>query len=442
MKIQLSDHFNYRRLLRFTIPSIIMMIFTSIYSVVDGIFVTNFVGKAQFTAINLIMPLVQILGSLGFMFGTGGSALVAKTLGEKDEKKANNIFSLLTYTTILLGVILVAIGVPLLPNLVTLLGAEGVTAEYCITYGRILFISLPAFMLQNMFQSLLIAAERPKIGLGVTIAAGVTNMVLDALFIVVFDWGIAGAAIATTIAQYVGGGIPFIFFVRKNGSALRLGKAKFDGRALLKSCANGSSELVSNVSMAVVSMLYNFQLLRFDPENGVAAYGAVMYAGFIFVAIFIGYAVGVAPVVSYHYGAKNRSELKGLLKKSNILVIGTSVVIAVLAFTLAGPLAMIFSGGDQVLKSLTTTAFRYYAGAVLFSGFCIFGSSFFTALNDGVTSAIISFLRTLVFQCSAVLILPIFFGINGVWSSLIVADFLAATVTAVCYIVRRKKYDY
>lgn len=442
MEIQLSDHFNYGRLIRFTLPSIVMMIFTSIYSVVDGFFISNFVGITPFAAINLIMPFTQILGCVGFVFGAGGSALVSATLGAKQDKRANEIFSMLTYLATVVGAVLAVLGILFIEPIAIWMGADDGMLHYCVTYGRILLITLPAFMLQNMFQSFLITAEKPTMGLIVTVVAGVTNMVLDALFIIVFKWELVGAAVATAIAQCVGGIIPLIYFSRKNDSLLKLGKTHFDGKAVWDTCTNGSSELVSNISMSVVSILYNFQLMHFEGKNGVAAYGAVMYVGFVFAAVFLGYSIGVAPVVGFHYGAENHSELKNLFRKSNFLVISANVVLAVVAFALAEPLAKVFVGRDTVLLKMTVTAFRYYAVSVLFSGVSIFGSAFFTALNNGIVSAAISFLRTLVFQIAAVLILPIFFGLNGVWYSLFVAEILAAIVTLVFYRAKQRAYHY
>lgn len=442
MKIQLSDHFTYGKLLRFTFPSIIMMIFTSIYSVVDGFFISNFVGVTPFAAINLIMPFTQILGCFGFMFGAGGSALVAATLGTNQIKKANQIFSMLTYIAAGVGIVLAIFGITFIKPIAILLGADDSMLPYCITYARILLLALPAFMLQNMFQSFLITAEKPMLGLIVTIAAGVTNMILDALFIIVFQWGVAGAAAATITAQCVGGIIPLIYFIRKNDSPLKLGAMFFDIKLLTAACTNGLSELVSNISMSVVSILYNFQLMRFAGENGVAAYGAVMYVSFIFIAVFLGYSIGAAPVISFHYGAQHHDELKGLFKKSLSLITVTSIALFAAAFFLAKPLANLFVGSNADLLKMTITAFHFYAISVLFSGFNIFGSAFFTALNNGFISAAISFLRTLVFQIATVLILPVFFELDGVWYSLFIAEFFAMIVTFTFILTKRKEYQY
>ena len=441
-EIKLSDHFSYAKILRFTAPSIGMMIFTSIYGVVDGFFVSNFVGKTPFAAVNFIYPLIMILSAIGFMFGAGGSALIAKTMGQGKPKEAQRQFSLFVYTTIVLGITVAALGVIFLRPIAVWLGAEGAMLEDCITYGRILMISLPFCMLQFEFQSLFITAEKPQIGLWVTVASGVTNMVLDALFMAVFSWGVFGAATATAISQIVGGVLPLIYFARPNTSRLRLGKTRIDGTALFKACTNGSSELMSNISMSVVSMLYNVQLLRYAGEDGIAAYGVLMYVNFVFLAIFIGYSVGIAPVISYHYGAENYPELKSLRKKSLIIIVWCSQVMLAMALLLAKPLSVMYVGYDPDLFELTMRAFFISAFSFLFSGIAIFGSSFFTALNDGVTSAIISFLRTLVFQMAAVLLFPLVWGIDGIWFSVVAAEMMAVAVTIAFLIGKRHQYHY
>lgn len=442
MNIRLSDHFTYRRLLRFTLPSIAMMIFTSIYGVVDGLFVSNFVGKTPFAAVNLIMPFLMMLGALGFMFGTGGCALIARQLGEGRREKANRTFSLLIAVTVVSGVVLAAAGVIFLRPIARLLGAQGELLELCVLYGWVNLLALPALMLQYEFQSFFIAAEKPQLGLAVTVASGVTNMVLDALFIVGMGWGVAGAAAATAMSQIVGGVLPLAYFARKNGSLLRLTRPAWDGRALLRTCTNGSSELMSNISMSLVGMLYNVQLMRYAGEDGVAAYGVLMYVNFIFLATFIGYANGSAPVVSYHYGAVNRSELRSLRAKSLTIIGVLSLGMFATSELLARPLAAVFVGYDPALSEMTVHAFQLYSLSFLFSGVAIYGSSFFTALNDGLTSAAISFLRTLVFQTAAVMLLPLWLGLDGVWWSIVAAEAVAALVTAVLLVRKRGQYGY
>lgn len=442
MNIQLSEHFNYKKLLRFTLPSIIMMIFTSIYGVVDGFFVSNFVGKTPFAAVNFIMPFLMILGSVGFMFGTGGSALISKTMGEGDKERAKRLFSLFIYISVGCGIVIAVLGFIFIRPIAGLLGAEGTMLDNCVTYGRIILAALPAYMLQYEFQSFFVTAEKPQLGLAVTIAAGMTNMVLDALFVAVFSWGLPGAAAATAISQCVGGLLPLIYFVRPNSSLLRLTKTKYDGGALLKACTNGASELMSNISMSIVSMLYNVQLIKYAGEDGVAAYGVLMYVNMIFLAAFIGYSVGTAPIIGYNYGAGNHDELKNLLKRS-LKIIGTfSVVMVIAAEVLARPLTVIFVGYDQGLLELTLRGFIIYSFSFLFSGIAIFGSSFFTALNDGLISALISFLRTLLFQVAAVLIFPLILGIDGIWISIVAAELIAAIVTSLFLVTKRKKYHY
>ncbi len=442
MKIQLSDHFTYKKLIRFVMPSIIMMIFTSIYGVVDGLFVSNFVGKTAFAAINLIMPFLMGLSALGFMIGTGGSAIVAKTLGEGKKARANEYFSMLVCVTAIGGILISIAGCILIRPVSEFLGAEGTLADNCVLYGRILFLSLTPFMLQNVFQSFFVTAEKPKLGLYVTIAAGCTNIVLDFLFIAVFRWGIAGAAIATAASEYMGGLLPVIYFSRKNRSLLRLGKTRFDGRILLKTCTNGSSELMTNLSMSVVNALYNFQLIRFAGADGVAAYGTIMYVNFIFIAIFLGYSIGSAPITGYHYGAGNHGELKNLFKKSLTLVTLWGMGLALAAQLLASPLANVFVGYDRELFAMTSHGFRLYGLSFLICGFNIYASSFFTALSDGAVSAAISFLRTLVFQLAVVLLLPMLLGIDGVWLAVTAAEGMTLLVTMTFFVRKRERYHY
>lgn len=442
MKIKLSDHFTYSKLLRFVFPSIIMMIFTSIYGVVDGLFVSNFAGKTAFASINLVMPFVMILGGIGFMIGTGGTALVSKVLGEGKKEKANKIFTMMIIFTLLLGTLLSVIGVISMPRVADFLGATQEMMADCILYGRIVTGFTVAFMLQNVFQSFLIAAEKPKLGLLATVLAGVTNMALDAIFITVFKWGVAGAAIATGLSQCVGGIFPLIYFSRDNSSLLRLTKTKLEIKPILNACGNGSSELMSNISSSVVSMIYNFQLMKYVGEDGVSAYGVLMYVQFIFVAIYIGYAIGCAPITGYHFGAQNHGELKNMLRKSAFLSAISGVVLTILAIVLSSPLAKIFVGYDEELYELTRHAFSLFAYSFLLAGFNIFTSSFFTALNNGAVSAAISFMRTLIFQTSSVLILPIFLGVDGIWWAITVAEVFAFILSLIFLFAKREKYHY
>ena len=442
MNIQLSEHFTSRKLLRFTLPSMVMMVFTSIYGVVDGIFISNFVGSDPFAAINLIMPFLMILGALGFMLGSGGSALVGYYLGMRQEKRANEIFSLLVYVLLGVGALLTVLGLLFLEPVARLLGADADLLPYCVRYARIVLLGLVPFTLQNVFQSFLVTAERPHFGLYITVGAGVTNMVLDALLVAVIPLGVEGAALATVISQCVGGILPLIYFARPNTSRLRLTRTHWELRPVLKSAANGSSEFMTNISMSIVTMLYNWQLLRLMGADGVTVFGIIMYVSFIFVALFLGYSMGSAPIVSFHYGAGNQEELRGLFRRSLTIILAMSAGLTVLAIVLAKPLAMIFVSYDPALLSVTTRALTIYAVSYLLTGFNIYASSFFTALNDGLVSALISFARTLVFQVLAVLTLPLLWEADGIWAAVILAEGLAALLSLACFLRFRRKYGY
>ena len=442
MHIQLSDHFTYKKLAQFTIPSIGMMIFTSIYGIVDGLFVSNFVGKTPFAAINLIMPYLMILGAFGFMIGTGGNALVSRIMGEGDRQKANEVFSMLVWVSFAIGVVMTVLGIVFMRPIAILLGAEGEMLDYCVLYGNIMQTVLVAFVWQCEFQTFCVTAEKPRLGLAITVAAGLTNIVLDALFVAVFRWGLVGAAVASSISQIVGGVIPVVYFALPNSSALRLVKPKWNGRALLKACTNGSSEMVTNLSLSLVNMLYNLQLMSFAGENGVAAYGVIMYVNFIFVGICLGYSFGVAPVVGFHYGAANHSELKSLRRKSLTIMGVGGVVLTLAALALSAPLARLFVGYDAALMLMTRNGFRLFALSFLFMGLNMFGSSFFTALNNGLVSAILSFVRTFFLQVVCILLLPLWLDLNGVWLSIVVAELLSLGMTLAFLSANQKRYHY
>lgn len=442
MKIYLSDKFTYGKLLRFTAPSIIMMIFTSIYGVVDGFFVSNYVGKTPFAAVNFIYPFLMILGTVGFMFGTGGSAIVAKTLGENNEEKANRLFSFFVYISVALGAVIAVLAFIFIRPIAAALHAEGELLENCVLYGRIFILGLPMYVLQMEFQSFFVTAGKPGLGFLSTVAGGLTNMIFDALFIVVFKWGLAGAAAATVMGQCVGGIIPLVYFFRPNTSLLRLGKTNFDGAALLKATTNGSSELMSNISMSLVSMLYNVRLIKYAGEDGVSAYGVLMYVNLVFLAIFIGYFIGTAPVIGYHYGAKNPAEIGSILKKSFVIIGISSLAMLGFSEVMAEPLSRIFVGYDPALYEMTVHGFRIFSFQFLFAGVSIFASSFFTALSNGGVSAMISFLRTLVFQTAAILILPLIWKLDGIWISIVAAELVSFVVSLIYIAAKRKKYGY
>ena len=442
MKIQLSDHFSYGRLLRFTLPSIVMMLFTSVYGVVDGIFVSNYAGKTAFSAINLIMPYVMAFGCLGFMIGTGGTALISKTLGMGKKEEANRIFSMLTWICIGGGVMLTGLSLIFLRPAAILFGAEGQMLSDCVTYGAIVLCASTAYILQFAYQSFCVTAEKPKLALWMTVASGVCNILLDWLFVGVFGWGLVGAAVATAVSQVLGAVIPIVYFLRPNSSLLRLGKAGFDGKAFLRTCTNGSSELMSNLSMSLVNMLYNLQLMRYAGEDGIAAYGVIMYVNLFFLSVFIGFSIGSAPLIGFNHGADNRRELKNIFKKSMWILGISSLLMTLSAVALASPLSQIFVGYDKALLEMTRRGFILYALSFLFCGINIFGSAMFTALNNGLISAVISFVRSLVCQISAVLILPIFWGLDGIWLSIVAAELVALLLTLVFFIKYRKRYHY
>ncbi len=441
-RIQLSDHFTYGRLLRFVLSPVLMMLFTSLYGIVDGFFVSNFVGKTPFAAVNLIMPVAMALGTVGFMVGTGGSALVSMMLGQGKKELANQYFSMLVYVTAGFSFLLSLAGFRFAPQIAAALGATGELFDNCVLYGRILFLSTTPFVLQNVFNSFCVTAEKPEMSLKISVCAGCTNIILDFLFITVFRWGIAGAAIATAMGEWVGGVVPLVYFSRKNDSLLRLTGTKFVGSVLVKTCINGSSEMVSNLSASIVNILYNFQLMRLAGENGVAAYGIIMYVNFIFMAIYLGYSIGSSPVVSYHYGAGNQGELQNMFRKGLVCMGGGGLLLTLLAELLNGPLVRIFAGYDAELFAITSHGFRLYALAFLLMGLNIWGSAFFTALNNGTVSAIISFLRSLVFQTAAVFLLPLLIGIDGIWLAIVAAELLAAVLTGCFFAAKRKRYHY
>lgn len=439
---ELSEHFTYGKLLRYTFPCIIMLVVTSIYSVVDGLFVSNFVGKTPFTALNFIFPLLMILSGIGFMFGTGGGALIAKTIGEGQRKQANEIFSMIIYAAAASGVVLMILGMMVVRPVAVYFGAEDQLLEDSVLYARVYLIGLPGCVLQYAFQNLCATAGKPKLGLYATIFAGITNVVLDALFVAVLSWGLAGAAAASALSQYIGGLVPVIYFACRNSSLLRLGRCRWDGKAMLKTCTNGSSELLNNISMSIVGMLYNVQLLKYVGEDGIAAYGVLMYVNLIFLAIFIGYSVGVAPIVSYHFGAQNHGELRSLLRKSLVILTISSVLMFAASECMARPLSEMFTGYDKGLLEITLRSFFLYSFSFLFAGIAIFGSAFFTALNDGLTSAILSVLRTLVYQVMTIMLFPLFWGVDGIWMATTAAELLAAVGTVIFILAKQKKYHY
>ena len=442
MRIQLSDHFTYARLFRFVLPSIAMMVFTSVYGIVDGFFVSNFAGKTAFAAVNFIIPFIMILSSVGFMFGTGGCALISKEIGEGKKEKAQKTFSMIVLVSFITGIVLAVIGIIAVRPVAAWLGAEGEMLDNCVFYGRIVLTALPAYVLQYEFQSFFIAAEKPRLGLFVTLAAGIMNMALDWLLVGVFSFGLGGAAAASSISIFVGGFVPVIYFIRPNSSLLRLVKPAFDGRALLKTCTNGSSELLSNVAMSVCNIFYNARLMTYIGEDGVSAFGVMMYVGMIFYSVFMGYAVGTSPIISYNYGAENYAEKKNVFRKSLVIITAFSAAMVIASLLLSGPMSYLYVGYDETLFEITKHGFMIFSFSFIFAGMAIYSSSFFTALNNGLVSAVISFLRMLVFPAICVYVLPLILGVDGIWLSLVVSEFLSVIVDALVLAKFKGRYRY
>ncbi len=420
-----------------------MMLFTSIYVIADGYFVSNWVGKTALAAVNFAYPVLMILGSIGFMFGTGGSALISSRLGEEKPEEANDIFSFIVVFSLLLGILLTILGLIFMERIAYMMGARGELLKNTTIYGKIILTCLPSYILQYEFQCLFVTADKPRLGLYVTVAAGITNIVFDYLLICVFHTGVVGGAAATALSQLVGGVIPLVYFMKKNSSRLRLRlDFRFDGKSLIKTMTNGSSEFMSNVSASIVGAIYNLQLLKYAGEDGLAAYSIIMYVGIVFMSLFIGYSVGSAPIISYNYGSGDREHLKSIVKKSFVIISLGAVTMTLLSYLLSRPLGMIFVSYDRELLEFTIHAFRLYAVSFLFCGFSIFSSSLFTALNNGVVSALISFLRTLFFQIVSVLTIPLILGTDGIWLATALAELLSLIFSLSLVIIYRKRYGY
>jgi len=444
MKIELQGHYGYGRLVRTMLPSIATMIVSSIYSIADGLFVSNYAGSTAFAAMNIIWPGIQILAVFGLMVGAGGSALVSKTLGEGDQDKACRIFSMLTRITMLAGIAMAFLFFILMKPLTWVLGAEGGMIQMATTYGRIIVITLPLYMIQMMFQPFFMVAEKPELGTQISIICGVVNIVLDALFIIVFRLGLIGAALGTAISIATGGLFSLIWFLSKrNKTHLQFRKnVKTEWKHVGKSCSNGLSEYVGNVALSVVSICYNLQLMKYIGESGVAAYGILMYLGFVFAAVFIGYNLSVTQIIAFNYGERNHTELRSLLHKSIILISVGGVIMTTVAETAAAPLARFFVGYDESICILTIRAIRIYMLSFLICGLNMFASAWFTALNNGIISAISAFVRTFIFELGCVFILPTFFGVDGIWNAVNVAEVCALLFSAFLITAFSKKYGY
>ena len=438
----MSQHFTMSKLVRFTAPSVGMMVLMSLYVMADGFFVSNFCGATALAAVNFAYPIALLLGTVGYMLGPGGAAVVAKTRGEGDDARANRQFSLFVYVSIAAGIVFTAVGLAALEPLLVAFGATGEMLDDCMAYGIILVCGVSFDILQFFFQAFLPVAGKPGMGFGVTVAAGLTNVALDALLIVGFGMGVEGAAIGTVASMAVGGVIPLVYFSLPNKSPLRLGRTSMDWRVLGHACANGSSEMVSNLAMSIVAIVYNVQLLAYLGEPGVAAYSVIAYVSFAFAAVFLGYATGSSPLMSYQYGAKNQAEMQNLFKKSLVIVGACGIVMFAATRVLAAPLASVFVGYDVSLEELTVHAFGLYSLAFLIMGFNVYGSALFTSLGNGLVSAIISFVRSFVCEIGAVMLLPMAIGPDGIWLSVVVAELVALVMTGVFTIKLGNVYGY
>lgn len=439
---KLAGHNGYKKLITYPLPMIGMMIVSSIYGVVDGIFISNVVNDTAFAAVNFILPFLMILSCCGFMIGTGGSALIAKTLGEQDKPRANRYFSMFVCVLIGVGIFFTLLGELILEPVAILMGASEDMLPLCLAYGRIYTLFTVAMLLQTAFQSFLAVAGKPTFAFVITVLAGVTNIALDFLFVFVFRWSVQGAAIATGMSMAVGGFIPLFYFCANNGTGLKLCATKIEWRAIGRGCYNGLSEMCSNITFSVANMLYNSQLMRYVGQDGVTAYGVIMYVAFFFVGVFVGFSAGVSPIVGYNYGAKDHKELHNILKKSLILISACAVLLTALAQILAKPLSMIFVSYDEQLLALTARALKLYFLSFLFAGFGIFASAFFTSLSNGTVSAIISFLRSFVFQVAFIYLLPLIWGVDGLWLAMLFSEGICTAVSAVFLLANKKKYGY
>lgn len=444
--IKLSDKFNYSRLLRFALPSIVMVLISSVYGVVDGVIVSNYTDVEHFAALNLILPYITLLGAAGLMLGTGGSALVGKILGEGKSIRANGIFSLLTYTTIAIGLFLGLFGYITSDAVANILGADETMQHLSFEYSGIIFLFLPCYVLQLYFQSLLTTAERPSLALQITLLAGITNIALDILFVIYLKQGLRGAAYATGVSQTFGGLLPLLYFIlnrKKSDINIKLGVALWDLKAICKSCVNGLSEWLMSVSLAIVSFLYYYLLLTGDRgEMGVDTYGVLLYFSYIFIAVSVGFSRGIAPVISYHYGASDRHELHSLLMKGLLIVLVLNLVSGITAQVLSAPLANIFVGHDKGLYEYTVVAFRIYSIHFFVTGFNIYISSFFTALNNGKYSGWISVLRTICFESISILTIWMLFGVDKIWWGVTIAEFLTMVIAFSFLFLKRNFYGY
>lgn len=443
-RIKLSDHFTYIRLLRFTMPTILMLLSASLYGVVDGLFIANCAGKTAFAAVNLIWPFPMLLGAIGYMFGAGGCALVSKTMGEGYYERARSYFTMLTITAVACGFLFASIGIFFIDDIANMLGAKsGMIHVNCVVYGRYIMAAMPLFILQCMFQPYMIAAEKPKWGLAIIFVAGCVNVLLDYYFLYNKNMGVAGAGLATMISQAVGAVLPMFLFVGKKHSKLYfVSKIKIEPLVLAKTCANGASEFIVNASMPFVNLLYVYALWKVAGEDGVGAYGVIMYVNIVFFSFYNGLAMGSSPIISFHYGAHQMYEVRNVKRIVFCLLSISGLLLFVVAELTSPMIAGLFSKGDEVFGDIIERSFSLYALSFLFAPYNIYASAFFTALNNGKVSAAISFSRILFFQVGALLTLPIWFGIDGFWMALPIAEVLCLGLSIFLYLKFKPLYNY
>ena len=419
-----------------------MMLFTSMYGVVDGLYLSHFSGKEAFAAITLIIPLPLLIGAWAYMIGAGGSAVIAKAIASDRQKDANEYFSFLVLISVLGSILLAGIGEIFLEPCAKLLGANDEMLPFCMTYGRILIAAVPLYVLQNVFQSFLTVAEHPKIGLAINLVSAFLNMALNFVFIRITNEVVTAVALATVVSQFVGGITPFVFFVRSKSTTLRFGRPHMPMSLLGPVFANGVSEFVSEIFHPLASVMYNYKLMELTGLNGVAAYGVLMNVGFLFGSVFLGFAVGSAPLFTYKYEREDHDELHSLFIKSTISVVLMGFLLYGVACMIEGPFAAEFFGGDELLITMTEEAFALHSLSYMVMGLAVFASAFFTAIHDSRVSFLISFLRTLLFEVLAILLLPMLFDLNGVWAASLTSEVLTLLVTVGLLISKKEKYQY
>lgn len=438
----IAQEFNLISLLRFVAPTVVMLVFMSLYQMVDAVFVSKFVGENALSALNIVYPFPSIVIAVSIMLATGGSAIIARNMGEGKEKEAKENFSFIVLVGAVIGVAIATAGILFIEPLIYMLGATPSLYDYCYEYLFILVLSVPLSVFQMLFQSFFVTAGKPHLGLTLTVLGGVSNIVLDYVFIVLCGFGVSGAALATSIGYSIPGLFGLIYFAVSRKGTLYFVKPVFRWGVLFKCCINGSSEMVNNLAVAVTTFLFNVLMLKYEGEAGVAAITIVLYAQFLMTSAFMGFSSGIAPVVSFNYGSGNVRQLKKIFKISVWVIAVVSAAVFVIAETCSDVVIMVFTPAGSEVFGLTKYGFAIFSFSFLCTGMNIFASALFTAFSNGKISAILSFLRTFVFLTACLLFLPLFWGVDGIWLAVPVAEVMALFVS-VYYLVRFKKvYQY